>query len=132
MLLVTQYIEVRAANMKTYVSLKSSLSVHPVYIVNDATIQDYLRTVFTRCRLSSHKLKIETGRWACIDPEERLCICGSIQTEEHVLLDCVLTSHIRDMYFSTIKFPISISAMFEAIKTPEDFKMIYVTMRYFE
>jgi len=118
--------------MKTYITLNPSLSVHPVYLLKDATIQDYLRTVFTRCRLSSHKLKIETGRWARIAPEDRLCLCGNIQTEEHVLLHCVLTCHIRDMSSSNIEFPISISDMFDTVKTPQDFKMIYAIMRYFE
>ena len=118
--------------MKTYITLNPSLSVHPVYFLRDATIQDYLRTVFTRCRLSSHKLKIETGRWARIPPEDRLCLCGNIQTEEHVLLHCVLTCHIRDMSSSNIEFPISISDMFDTVTTPEDFKMIYAIMRYFE
>jgi len=118
--------------MKTYVNLNPSLSVHPVYVIKDASIQEYLRTVFSRCRLSSHKLKIETGRWARIEQEKRLCLCGNIQTEEHVLLHCVLTYHIRDMSPSLIKFPLSIDTLFEAVNTPEDFKMIYAIMRYFE
>ena len=36
--------------------------------------------------------------------EERLCVCGDIQTERHVLQDCTLTQQIRDSHnFSTIE-----------------------------
>ena len=39
--------------------------------------------------------QIETGRWSRIPRENRLCICGQIQTEEHVLLECVHTEKFR-------------------------------------
>ena len=52
--------------------------------------------VFTRFRLSSHHLKIETGRWARIDAEDRLCDCGlGVENESHVLFDCPKTEEIR-------------------------------------
>ena len=88
--------------------------------------------MFTRSRLSSHRLKIETGRWARIEPEDRLCMCGQIQTEEHVLLYCVLTDHIRDLSPSNINFPITISAFFDSMETNEDFKLLNAIMRYYE
>ncbi len=83
--------------MKTYLKLNPNLCVRPVYQLCNAAITDYLRTEFSRFRLSSHRLKIETGRWARLPPEERLCLCGKVQDEEHVLLECVLTEHIRDL-----------------------------------
>ena len=118
--------------MKTYLTINPSLSVHPAYVYKDTKIQEYLRTVFTRSRLSSHRLKIETGRWARIEPEDRLCMCGQIQTEEHVLLYCVLTDHIRDLSPSNINFPITISAFFDSMETNEDFKLLNAIMRYYE
>ena len=49
-------------------------------------------------RLSSHELRIETGRWARIPRERRLCPCGEIQDEKHVIVDCPITQAIRDNY----------------------------------
>ena len=52
--------------------------------------------MFTRLRLSSHSLKIETGRWSRIASEERLCGCGlAVESEEHVLLECSKTEEVR-------------------------------------
>ena len=50
----------------------------------------------------SHSLKIELGRWNRIPRELRLCICTDnyVQDEEHVLLSCSLTSHIRMKYLN--------------------------------
>ncbi len=49
----------------------------------------------TRLRFCSHKLKIETGRWARISHEEHLCSYadGNIQSESHNLIDCEYTFH---------------------------------------
>ena len=38
---------------------------------------------------------IETGRWSRIPREKRLCTCGAIQTEEHVICFCPLSDHVR-------------------------------------
>ena len=57
-----------------------------------------MRIAFTRIRLSSHRLKIETGRWARIPKQERLCTCGAIQTEQHVLLNCPVTEFLRELF----------------------------------
>ena len=62
-----------------------------------ALIPEFQRIAFTRMRLSSHRLRIETGRWSRIARQDRLCVCGKdIQTEEHVLLRCDLVKHLRD------------------------------------
>ena len=60
----------------TYKSINSSFEVHPIYQPGQETIDDYLRITFTRFRTSSHRLKIETGRWSRIERERRLCQCG--------------------------------------------------------
>ena len=49
-------------------------------------------------RLSSHWLAIETGRWSRKRREDRLCTCGEIQTEKHVITQCGRTEHIRAAY----------------------------------
>ncbi len=78
----------------TYYELNPELSKCAIYN-QSANIPEHARIACTRMRLSSHYLKIETGRWSRIPRENRLCICGQIQTEEHVLLECVHTEKFR-------------------------------------
>ena len=50
-----------------------------------------LRNAITRIRLSSHRYKIETGRWGKnkIPREARKCtLCDALESEFHVLLKC--------------------------------------------
>ena len=79
--------------------LNRSMSLHPVYTTS-LFIPDYQRESFSRIRLMSHNLKIETGRWSRIPRERRVCQCDNshLQTEAHVLIDCTLTNHIRIQY----------------------------------
>ena len=67
---------------------------------NQHPLPEYQRIVVSCLRLSSHRLKIETGRWARLPKENRLhvCSCGQIQTEQHVLLQCRLTQNLREDY----------------------------------
>ena len=76
----------------TYLEINPELSVFPLY---SKQIPEYARISATRLRLSSHNLRIETGRWARIQREDRLCSCGNLQTEEHVLLYCERTAALR-------------------------------------
>ena len=88
--------------MYTYVNtLNATMKVHPIYTTN-MFIPDYQRESFSRLRLMSHNLKIETGRWSRIPPERRVCRCDNIQpqTEAHVLIDCNLTQNIRLSYLA--------------------------------
>ena len=81
----------------SYVSCNSELSIHPVYSQKHS-IPEFQRMIFTRLRLSSHNLRIETGRW-CVPPiplHDRQCVCNSgIQDESHIIETCSLTDHIR-------------------------------------
>lgn len=66
-------------------------------------INEFHRISFTRFRVSGHSLAIETGRWnrkgkGRLPVEERLCECGLIQTERHVIEVCHLTAHLRTNY----------------------------------
>ena len=87
-----------ATKRMTYVNLNPSLAQHKVY-END-TLQEYKRIEFTRYRLSSHNLKVETGRWGRIERANRTCTCatGGIQDECHVLFRCNFTSNLRQKY----------------------------------
>ena len=92
--------ESESTRRKTYYELNPHLSRHRMYKEN---VPEHMRIAFTRIRVGSHKLKIETGRWARIPTEERLCECGAVQTERHVLLSCPITEHLRG-FFSEVNF----------------------------
>ena len=60
------------------------------------------RYYLTRLRVSSHRLYIESGRWAKPNPvpvEDRKCnICNSLEAEYHGLLECSLYTNLRCQY----------------------------------
>ncbi len=79
----------------TYRDINSDLSVHPMYQPNHY-ICELHRIATTRPRLSSHRLRIETGRWSRIPRKERMCSCGeNVQTKFHVMLQCPQTAVLR-------------------------------------
>ena len=90
----------QATKMNTYVTeLNSPMTVHNIY--NTKTyIPDYMRESFTRLRVMSHSLRVEVGRWSRTPRQERVCQCDntSIQTEQHVLIQCHLSQICRDQY----------------------------------
>ena len=84
----------------TYRSLLNpDLSTHPSY-GKEVYIPDYMRASFTRLRLMSHQLRVETGRWSRTDRMRRVCQCDntSVQDENHVLLLCPLSAQIRSEF----------------------------------
>ena len=85
-----------------YKSINPDLKVHPMY--SDPMICEAHRIATTRLRVGSHRLKIETGRWLRIPQEERLCPCGAIQTEEHVLCNCPLSEQIRAKFCTKLDY----------------------------
>ena len=85
-----------------YKSINPDLKVHPMY--SDPMICEAHRITTTRLRVGSHRLKIETGRWMRIPQEERLCPCGAIQTEEHVLCHCPLSEQIRAKFCTKLDY----------------------------
>ena len=85
--------------------INANLSVHNLYLTK-SNIFEVHRVAFTRLRVSSHSLAVETGRWnrrgrGRLPMEERLCSCGAVQSEEHVMSFCPLSQHIRDEYSFT-------------------------------
>ena len=81
----------------TYAALNRDLSPAEVYY-SKSPAEDRYRLAFTRLRLSSHRLRVETGRWTRTAVELRVCECDneSVQNEEHVLLHCPMSQAIRD------------------------------------
>ena len=103
----------------TYRQINPGFTVSEV-CTNKLTIKEQHRVAYTRFRLSAHSLAGETGRWnrrgrGRIPLEERLCLCGEVQTEAHVITSCLLSQHLRDLHsFSNIKelfenFPSNVS-----------------------
>ena len=93
----------------TYLEINPSLCVHPIYTESKQSVPERDRVAFTRFRVLSHSLAVEVGRWSRrgrgrLSLEERLCRCGDIQTEVHVVQHCTLTHHMRHHHnFSTIQ-----------------------------
>ena len=93
--------------------LNPELNTHAVY--GKATyIPDYVRISFTRLRLMSHRLKVETGKWSRTERSRRVCPCDrtSVQDESHVLLTCRMSAMLRTE-FRMLSFA-SISSLFES------------------
>ena len=105
-----------SSRRKTYLLFNPELITHRIYA--DSTVSESDRVAFSRIRLGSHYLKIETGRWSRIERDRRLCQCGQIQTEEHVLLHCPLTLDIRARY-SQLCF-----SSLSALMANDDFKEV--------
>ena len=88
--------KVRASTSSRYVlhcSLNPKLCVHEIYKLKRYYINEIQRISWTKLRLSAHSLAIEQGRWnrrgrGRLPVEERLCSCGQIQSEQHVLEQC--------------------------------------------
>ena len=88
----------RGTKAATYRTINPDLKVHPVYVSKEY-VDERARITFTKLRLSSHSLKVETGRWSRIAPEDRLCGCGgAVEDEEHVLLLCPKTEFARQRF----------------------------------
>ena len=58
--------------------------------------------------MSSHRLEVETGRWArpnAIPFAERLCkICNKLEDEFHFIFECPVYSDLRKLYVSRYYF----------------------------
>ena len=81
----------QGTKFRTYVSINPNGTVHPIYMRKAVSIPDRDRVCTTRLRLSSHSLAIETGRWSHIPRDKRLCSCGAVQTEKHVICFCPIS-----------------------------------------
>ena len=116
----------------TYRGFNPTFSVQSVYS-KESRIGDDLRIEFTRLRTSSHRLRIETGRWGARVPREaRTCQCdmvGAVQDERHVLVECPLSEGIRIKYGAT---NIDFTQFMSSEKSTEDLKMLREVMDLYE
>ena len=113
----------------TYYAMNPTMDVHPIYQCLEP-VDDYLRMAFTRFRTSSHRLRIETGRWSRTPRERRTCQCGEgIQSEEHVLVNCSLTTPIRQKYGIEID---CFQTFVSTSKTKAELKKVHEILKFFE
>ena len=87
--------ESHSSRFTTYSTINPLYVTHSVYSERH-TVNDCHRISFTRLRVSGHSLAIETGRWnrrgrGRLPVEERLCECGAVQSEQHVIERCPRT-----------------------------------------
>jgi hypothetical protein len=76
-----------------YLEMNPSLESPALYRISTP---EHMRVAVSRLRLISHNLRTETGRWSRTERDRRLCPCGMIQTERHVVQDCMLVQDIRE------------------------------------
>ena len=114
----------------TYSAINPMFEVHSIYKNCDEVVDDYLRIAFTRFRTSSHRLRVETGRWSRLPRERRLCKCGAgIQTEQHVLIDCELAEPMKEKYgFSVNCF----NTFMSTSKSEKQLQMLHEILKFFE
>ena len=63
------------------------------------------RSLFTKLRLGTLKLEIETGRWSNIESNQRFCkLCSNnqVENESHFLFDCPAQSQTRASFLEPI------------------------------
>jgi hypothetical protein len=111
----------------SYHTVNPHITVHDVY-KGELLIPERFRIAFTRLRLSSHRLRIETGRWSRLARDRRLCVCGHVQDEKHVVEQCPLTQQLRVEYGRPVNFP----DFFMYAKNVEDFKYLHDVLKVYE
>ena len=92
-----------------------------LYYTDKVFVDELERVNWTRMRLSSHSLAVEVGRWnrrgrGTLPMEERLCVCGQVQTERHVIEICPRTENIREQW--------NVSSMTNLLSEREDFNNV--------
>ena len=96
--LVQNFTNATTSKAATYKMINPDLSRHEAYTTTEY-LNERERLAFTKFWLSSHHLKIETGRWARIAAEDRICDCGQgVQDESHVLFACPKTATVRQRF----------------------------------
>ena len=115
---------------REYLNINPHLQQSEVY--QDFSISEHHRVSYSRIRQGSHRLKIETGRWARIQRENRICPCGNeVQNEEHVLLRCPRTNHLRTN-INNIDTCANLNEFFTKIEPPILTKFVYDVLKISE
>ena len=90
--------------LRVYRQFKGSFSAEPyVDLVRNRNQRHFL----TRFRVSSHNLRVETGRWTFPKTryEDRLCVycdSGKVDSELHSITECKLTELNRSSFYTIL------------------------------
>ena len=114
--------------LRTYNLIKKNFEIEPyVEILHDKK----LRISLSSFRISTHRLRIERGRYCEEKSEERLCnFCNIIEDEIHFLCDCKRYLELRCKMFDTInnsnlRYPsLELSVIFTTLMTSNDQSVI--------
>ena len=96
-------IRTREAKLNTSNSSLSKYYMDMMFLnkscIYNSFLNDELRCIITRWRLSNHDLLIETGRYGGVPRNERLCnTCDILEDEKHVVFVCSRYNLIRDRF----------------------------------
>ena len=91
--------------LRAYIQVKHQLGLEN-YLIAEKNFPR--RQNMAKLRISAHPLRIESGRYCRppLHPEQRVCqYCpsGSVESEEHFLLECSLYLDQRNKLFETLK-----------------------------
>ena len=91
-----------SGRVQLYSIINPHYVVHAIYKSN-TRVNELERVSWTRLRVSGHSLAVEEGRWnrrgrGRLPMEERLCSCGQVQTERHVIEQCPRTMALRQQF----------------------------------
>ena len=89
-----------------YRLINPELQVHELYLRKSIGVKELERISWTKLRVSAHSLAVERGRWnrrgrGSLPWEDRLCSCGQVQTETHVIENCPVSLDLRITYSIT-------------------------------
>ena len=82
-------------------------------------IDDNLRGIITRWRLSNHDLNIQKGRYESEsnkrqDRQERICVsCNVLEDEEHVIFQCERYNNLRAKYVDLLNETVNIKGFLD-------------------
>ena len=98
-----QYRNSEDGKLDTYFKLKDCFKREEYLVLKEFK----LRQNISKIRISSHSLKIETGRYGInrLDRSKRtcdLCNCQVVENEVHFILQCPVYSEIRKLYFQQV------------------------------
>ena len=111
----------------TYMSINPTLEVQAVYRARQKSAHTFEphRIAFSRLRLGSHRLRVETGRWSHTPRDMRVCTCGPfVQDEDHVVRKCPRTRHVSRFDESS-----PISSALSVYENPNAPKLCFDVMR---
>ena len=88
--------------LRTYCNLKEDYSLESYCFAND--LDKYKVRMFTKLRISAHKLFIEEGRYKNIPPDQRICkLCKmDVEDEFHFLIRCSKLNNVRTTFFKEL------------------------------